>query len=151
MSDGDGPKVPDSSLPLMVAADLQDHLMMVSHDLDRLKRLLVHSCETMLESFDSASQQLHCLRAAPDAPVGAPQALDAVLADLAKAVVALQFDDMASQLITHAHHRLQVCTDKLASATFADDEDGKGVIDEASMRPNPVTQDEMDAGSVELF
>jgi hypothetical protein len=32
-----------------------------------------------------------------------------------------------------------------------DDEDGAAAVTEAPLRPNPVTQDEMDAGSVELF
>jgi len=31
------------------------------------------------------------------------------------------------------------------------DEDGEGIVEEAPQRPNPVTQDEMDAGSVDLF
>jgi hypothetical protein len=34
---------------------------------------------------------------------------------------------------------------------MGDDEDGSAVIEEPPLRPNPVTQDEMDAGSVELF
>ena len=33
----------------------------------------------------------------------------------------------------------------------ADDEDGSAVVEEAPSNPNPVTQDEMDAGSIELF
>ena len=32
-----------------------------------------------------------------------------------------------------------------------DDEDGAALIEDAPLRPNPVTQDEMDAGSIELF
>jgi hypothetical protein len=34
---------------------------------------------------------------------------------------------------------------------MGDDEDGAAVIEPPPLRPNPVTQDEMDAGSVELF
>ena len=30
-------------------------------------------------------------------------------------------------------------------------EDGEAVVEIAPLRPNPVTQDEMDAGSIELF
>ena len=33
----------------------------------------------------------------------------------------------------------------------ADDEDGEALVEAAPLRPNPVTQDEMDAGSIELF
>jgi len=32
-----------------------------------------------------------------------------------------------------------------------DDPDGGPIVDEGPLKPNPVTQDEMDAGSVELF
>ena len=38
-----------------------------------------------------------------------------------------------------------------ASEAFAGDEDGDAVVEALPLRPNPVTQDEMDAGSVELF
>jgi hypothetical protein len=34
---------------------------------------------------------------------------------------------------------------------MGDDEEGATIVEEAPMRPNPVTQDEMDAGSIELF
>ena len=34
---------------------------------------------------------------------------------------------------------------------MGDDEDGEAVVESAPLRPNPVTQDEMDAGSIELF
>ena len=41
--------------------------------------------------------------------------------------------------------------DRLAADAFAGDDDGEAVIEAAPLRPNPVTQDEMDAGSIELF
>ena len=34
---------------------------------------------------------------------------------------------------------------------MGDDEDGAAVTADAPLRPNPVTQDEMDAGLIELF
>ena len=70
---------------------------------------------------------------------------------MAGAITAMQFQDMASQLVSHTSRRLRNCSDRLASQTMGDDEDGPAVIEQAPMRPNPVTQDEMDAGSVELF
>jgi hypothetical protein len=70
---------------------------------------------------------------------------------LVGAVTALQFQDMASQLVSHTQRRLRNCADRLARDVMGDDEDGETVIEEAPLRPNPVTQDEMDAGSVELF
>ena len=47
--------------------------------------------------------------------------------------------------------RLRASADVLARDTFGDDEDGEAAVIEAPLRPNPVTQDEVDAGSVELF
>jgi hypothetical protein len=70
---------------------------------------------------------------------------------LACAVKALQFQDMASQLITHTSGRLRNCADRLARDAFVGDEDGEAVVDEAPLRANPVTQSEMDTGFVELF
>ena len=47
---------------------------------------------------------------------------------------------------------LQGCAYRLASESMGE-EDGEAVpfVEEVPERPNPVTQDEMDAGSVELF
>ena len=70
---------------------------------------------------------------------------------LSGAIVALQFQDMATQLIAHTTKRLRNCADRLARDAMADDEDGEAVVEDAPLCPNPVTQDEMDAGSVELF
>ena len=60
---------------------------------------------------------------------------------------------MSSQLIAHIAKTLQGCASQLAVATMGEDE---GDADPAQLpqipdRPNPVTQSEMDAGSVELF
>jgi len=60
-------------------------------------------------------------------------------------------EGMASQLIQHTNTRLRSCADRLAAETMGDDEDGEAVVERAPPRPNPVTQDEMDAGSIELF
>jgi len=47
---------------------------------------------------------------------------------------------------------LQGCAYRLASESMGN-EDGEAVpfVEEVPERPNPVTQDEMDAGSIELF
>ena len=140
-------EAPYGGLPLLAAADLQDHLMVMSNDLQRLQTLLSDACDTLMHSFYGASETLGALRAAP---AHAP-ALDTALRQLGGAIVALQFQDMASQLIHHTHKRLRSCVDQLAREAFADDEDGEAIVEEAPLRPNPVTQDEMDAGSVELF
>ena len=50
-----------ASAPLMLAADLQDHLMMATNDLDRLHTLLADACETLMQRFYSATEQIHAL------------------------------------------------------------------------------------------
>jgi hypothetical protein len=78
--------------------------------------------------------------------------LDEVRSTLRAAVTELQFQDMASQLIVHTSKILQGCAYRLASESMGV-EDGEAVpfVEEVPERPNPVTQDEMDAGSIELF
>jgi hypothetical protein len=144
-SDGPG-------MPLLAAADLQDHLMTASHDLDRLQSLLSEACDTLIASFHAATGTLAALRDAPAGVAADPATLAGrATQQLASAVTALQFQDMASQLIQHTNRRLRNCADRIARETMGDDEDGMTVVEEAPLRPNPVTQDEMDAGSVELF
>ena len=133
------------ALPLAVAADLQDDLMAAGNDLDRLQRLLADAGDVLMRHFTEALGAIGHL--GPDAE----GRTDALRAELTGAVVALQFQDMASQLITHTGRRLRACADKIASEALGDDEDGPGIETTAPLRPNPVTQDEMDAGSVELF
>ena len=135
-------------MPLMAAADLQDHLMTASNDLDRLQTLLADACDALMQSFYGASARLQDLKSAQGASF---EQLDSAILQLGGAVTALQFQDMASQLITHTHRRLRNCADRLARDTFSSDEDGEAIVEEAPLRPNPVTQDEMDAGSIELF
>jgi hypothetical protein len=136
----------DQTLGLLLAADLQDHLLTASNDLDRLQTLLSDACDILAESFFGARSQLDTLSAAEHAA-----ARELIGQHLVQAITALQFQDMASQLIVHTNKRLRNCADRLAADTFADDGEGEAVVETAPLRPNPVTQDEMDAGSVDLF
>ena len=137
-------------MPLLVAADLQDNLLTASHDLDRLQTLLSHACDELMRGFHGAAGEIQGLvDAAHDTP--SQQLFTSVVQHLGNAITALQFQDMASQLIAHTHQRLRNCADRLARETMGDDDDGIALVEEAPLRPNPVTQDEMDAGSVELF
>lgn len=145
-----------SPLPLLAAADLQDHLMTATNDLDRLQTLLADACEVLAQSFYGANEQLRALMDTPAAATAAPghayqERIQELGIKLGGAVTALQFQDMASQLITHTHRRLRSCADQIARVAMGDDEDGATIVEEAPLRPNPVTQDEMDAGSIELF
>ncbi len=138
--------------PLLAAAELQDHLMTVTHDLERLQRLLDDAGEALSMHFYSASNHVNGLLRGSEAPAAqVGPVLNKVMEDIAGAITALQFQDMATQLIAHTSQRLRNCADQLARDTFGDDEDGESVVELAPLRPNPVTQDEMDAGSIELF
>jgi hypothetical protein len=130
----------------MAAAELQDDLMSASHDLDRLQTLLAAACEALMQRFHGAHTQLVEIRQVVDTP-----AMADVAQQLGGAVTALQFQDMASQLIAHTSRRLRSCADRIARDALGEDEPGETVVEIAPLRPNPVTQDEMDAGSVELF
>ena len=119
--------------------------MTASNDLDRLQRLLADAGTTLLQHFHGLSQQLE------RGLVVDPASLACARQALSGAVVALQFQDMAAQLIAHTDKRLRSCADRLAHDALSDDEDGEGLTLPAPLRPNPVTQDEIDAGSIELF
>lgn len=138
--------LPAVQLPVMLVAELQDSLLVVVHDLSRLDRLLTHTMENLLQRFTSASENL------ADPLLLGSKELDAVRGTLRAAVTELQFQDMASQLISHTSKILQGCAYRLASESMGS-EDGEAVpfVEEVPERPNPVTQDEMDAGSIELF
>ena len=138
--------VPAIQLPVMLVADLQDSLLVVVHDLNRLDGLLSHTMENLLARFTSASANLQ------DPVLQDSEALEAVRRTLKAAVTELQFQDLASQLIVHTSKILQGCAYRLASESMGQ-EDGEAVpfVEEVPERPNPVTQDEMDAGSIELF
>jgi hypothetical protein len=133
---------------LLAAADLQDNLLSVTNDLERLQSLLDSSHEALQGGFFGALQLLQDLH--ESGQLGAAPLRQAQV-HLAGAVKALQFQDMATQLIAHTGQRLQNCADRLAREAFAGDEDEQAVVEEAPLRPNPVTQSEMDTGFVELF
>jgi len=136
-----------SGLPFLAAADLQDDLLTASSDLDRLQTLLIDACDTLRCGFFGAMQALS------ERPAQDPPALDRAVAHLGTAVTALQFQDMASQLISHTRGRLRHCADRLARDAFDGDgdSDGDAVVEAPPLRPNPVTQSEMDTGFIELF
>ena len=139
-------------LPWPVAVDLQDSLQEVCHDLGRLQRLLSDATETLMTHFYGASQQINHLQRLASLYPGLPERdLHLALGHLSGAVTTLQFQDMASQLIAHTHQRLRRCADQLARDTLGGDDEGAAAPPDAPLRPNPVTQDEMDAGSIELF
>lgn len=143
-------QVAGTGLNLDAATDLQDNLLVASNDLDRLQTLLSDACDSLMQRFTDASQHVTGL-IAKSADPHAQEAYRCLMSDLGNAVTALQFQDMASQLINHTNHRLRSCADLLAREAFGPDEDGAAAVTAPPQRPNPVTQAEMDAGSIELF
>ena len=142
---GEYPSPAPMPMSPLALVELQDHLLAAGHDLGRLVTLLDDACRHLLQHFDAATVQVRAL------PTDDPAAKERACAEIGKAVTALQFQDLSSQLVTHACDRLRYCADRLANATLGSDDDGEAVVCSAPSRPNPVTQSEMDAGSVELF
>jgi hypothetical protein len=137
---------PAVQLPVMLVAEVQDSLLVVVHDLARLDGLLAHTMDNLMQRFTTAIGSL------ADPALAESAALDEARNALRAAVTELQFQDLASQLIVHTSKVLQGCAYRLASESMGQ-EDGEAVpfVEEVPERPNPVTQDEMDAGSIELF
>ena len=138
---------PAVQVPLMVAAELQDCLLMAAHDLHRLDGLLDHATDNLLARFGEANALL------TDAFVGNSTELQTLRAALRSAVTELQFHDMATQLIAHTTRVLQANAFLLAARIMGGEEgeEAASVDGLAPQRPNPVAQREMAAGSVELF
>lgn len=138
---------PAVQLPVMVAAELQDSLLVVMRDLHRLEGLLNHATTNLLERFGEANVLLS------GEGMGDDPGLTAAREALRSAVTELQFHDMATQLIVHTTRVLQGCAFRLAAETMGREEEELDVpvVPIQPDRPNPVTQSEMDAGSIELF
>ncbi|MBL8333302.1 MAG: hypothetical protein JNM08_09370 [Rubrivivax sp.] len=141
-----------AGLSVLLATDVQDHLLVAHNDLERLQRLLDDAARALMEHFTYASEHMEAALVHLSASQQAePPRIREARLTLAHAITALQFQDMATQLIAHTSKRLRSCADRLARDAMADDEDGTALVEDEPLRPNPVTQDEMDAGSIELF
>lgn len=140
-----------AAMPVWAAADLHGNLLAASRDLDRLQTLLGHACDELLRSFNGATQHVHAQTDRPDRDARTAQVLDEVTQHLTCAITALQFQDMASQLITHLTQRLRDCAHSVAHNSRVDAAPGAGAAQATAFQLGPVAQFEMDAGSVELF
>ncbi len=137
--------MPDESVhldvPLAVgeAVELQDQLLEAATDLDRLGGLLEDAAAQLMARFAGANSELAVLGQGP-----------AVQERLRSgAMTALQFQDMASQLILHTIHRIRGVADFLGARISADEDDAAEVS--LVRRHCPVAQRQVDAGSIELF
>ena len=140
------PPPPSVSMPVALVADVQDALLMVMTDLQRLEGLLDHATANLLDRFNRADAALGTLEAPQTAE------LMRIRQNLNQAVTELQFHDMATQLLAHTGKMLKGCAWRLAEQAMAPDEGEEPAhLDALPERPSPVTQSEMDAGSIELF
>ncbi|MEI6761467.1 MAG: hypothetical protein WCO22_13575 [Betaproteobacteria bacterium] len=140
------PSGPSVEVPILLVAELQDSLLTVVHDLKRLDDLLSQSMSNLMDRFTSVNSHLASTLLKP------AEDIEAARYAVQSAVIELQFQDIASQLIAHASKTLQGCAYRLAAESMgAEDGDAVPFVDEMPNRPNPVTQAQMDAGSIELF
>ncbi|MFZ9408125.1 MAG: hypothetical protein ACO26U_13660 [Burkholderiaceae bacterium] len=124
-----------------LAAGMQDEILSAGTELERLQKLLGDAVVQLQQRFGVA------MALQSDMPASAER--DALGTELHAALVALQFEDLASQLIMHSRRRLASVADCLGNLVVADDEPGAEVTWVA--RACPVNQRAVDAGSVELF
>lgn len=150
------PEAADPGLDQPMLAALQDELLTASTDLERLQQLLADAVEQLMGRFVRTSARFEDALGAGGAEAArATAGVDAdavadVRRELAGAVVALQFQDMSAQLLTHTMRRIHSVADALGNCAMPfDGEDAAPV--EFVARPCPVAQRQMDAGSVELF
>jgi hypothetical protein len=141
---------PAAPLPLRLAIELQDDLLSACNDLERLQSLLSEAGAALRSGFHGVQDALEP-PARPGRGIEAEARLGQARAQLGTAITALQFEDLATQLVEHTRHRLRSCVDRLARDALADDEDGVALVERSPQRANPVTQAEMNGGSVELF
>jgi hypothetical protein len=123
------------ALPTAKAIDLRGELTTARHDLDRLQGLLADACADLRHHFTAATAHLQ----AEAAGTG-----HAAARHLAGAVTALQFQDLASQLIHHASDRLRDCAEQVRG-------EGSGPDHARRAHANPVAQAGMAGGLIELF
>lgn len=124
-----------------LAASLQDEILSAGTEMERLQRLLGDAVWQLQQRFGLAIALQSALPESPER--------DALAQELTAALVALQFEDMATQLIQHARRRLTSVVDCLGNLVLADE--GAGAEVQWVARACPVAQRAVDAGSVELF
>lgn len=131
-------------------ADLQDELLTAATDPARPQGLLAAAAAQLVARVAGADAALADVALAEGVEPGGAHALARARDALAGALVALQFQDLSAQLLTHAQSRIHAVADVLALRAMPGDEEAAAPI-ELHARPCPVAQRQMDAGSVELF
>lgn len=123
--------------------ELQDQLLEAATDLERLSGLLDGAAEQLMQRFSAADASLR-------ATTCDDEAVHAARGEIDGAVTALQFPDMASQILTHTVRRIRGVGDFLGARVSTDDE-AEVAPPHLVQRHCPVAQREVEAGSIELF
>jgi hypothetical protein len=111
-------------------------------DMVRLEQLISQAAQTLLESFAAIDRRWHAI------PVDGP---GAIAEEVNRAVAALQFQDLATQLLGHARKRIAVADEGLKKLTIlplTGEAPDWGAPPELSA---PVGHANLDTGSVDLF
>jgi hypothetical protein len=124
-----------------LAAGMQDEILSAGTELERLQKLLGDAVVQLQQRFGVAMDLQREMPASPGR--------EAMGTELHAALVALQFEDLASQILSHSRRRLASVADCLGNLAVSDDEPGAEVS--WVTRACPVNQRAVDAGSVELF
>jgi hypothetical protein len=110
----------------------------ITADLERLKAMIADAGDRLLASFNAVAVLGHHV----GCNAGDQRRLDSALAS---AVTALQFQDMANQLTSHAQRRLGSMRETLGKVSEGSDP----LL--VTTRLQPVRQAGMGAGSIDLF
>ena len=110
----------------------------IAADLERLKTLIADAGDRLMTSFNVVGTLV-------PRPAHSEEEQRRLAGAIATAVTALQFQDMANQLTSHAQGRLTILQETLGR--FCDDVDPLL----ATTRLQPVAQAGMGAGSIDLF
>lgn len=100
--------------PPLPAPELIEHLVVATHDLDRLQHLLDDAGQALVTHFQAAATQMKLLRRAVTArPDMDARPLEVAMDHLSAAITSLQFRDLAAQLLEQAGARLRDCAMRL--------------------------------------
>lgn len=103
--------------PALPAPELLEHLVVATHDLDRLQQLLDDAGQALATHFQAAATQMKLLRrdvtARPDMNL---QPLEVAMDHLSAAITSLAFRDLATQLLEQAGGRLRHCAVRLGGS-----------------------------------
>ncbi len=118
-----------------LAVDIQRQLESAIAELGRLSSLIGNAGDELMTRFGRIALASGHLESV------------VIKQEVSRALIALQFQDMALQLVEHTTSRVRAVADSIGDATHANDASRTGLPERAA----PVAQHLVDAGSDELF